>query len=265
MENMHREEKDVVETKYGFFKIEEYAESPLKPFSGGLVQVGATLKVKFIPKPELDVAKQPIGLIQTTRMERTEVTLAEQYEDEPLKLKRMTKNGTHIDQSTYVDAKGHVVSEDDAKKMFQKREEMPIAQTNPVYNATNILGEGGSAKTLLQQTGTNAFGSIYLPEAQAARLVDSPSRLLLPEETITHSFEIVALTLTEPYKFLGSMSWGYTAVAGKKVTITLLKLTRCGDEEPTEEFKVAAQLWNAQKIVDYSRNEEISRVSIPNV
>ena len=244
-----------IETTYGTFTASS------KPS-----QWGVSMNLTFRPHPEAKAAKQPVGLIQTTRLTRTQMSLKDQYEDEPLKLKRMTELGTHIDQSTYVDTKGQVLTETEAKELWSK-EQVCIPQTNPVYNATN--SQHKTARSLLEYTELSpSFGRIYDPgdQGQPARLIDNPSRLVLQDETIEHVFETVALTLAEPYRYLGSVTWGYKIVAGKQVTqakLTPYSLTKLSDSIPTEEFLTAAALWNEQKIVDYSLNEKISRVQIP--
>jgi hypothetical protein len=219
-------------------------------------QVGARISLTFTPG--VSVADQPIGLIQTTQISRSEATLTEQYEDEPFKLKRMTKKGTHIDQSTYVDPKGNVVSEGEKKATS-------IPQTNPVYNATNR--KDLSATKLSQGTETNQFGSIHSPSGtDPARIIDAPSRFILHDETIHHAFETTALTLTSPVRYLGSVTWGYTAVASdglKNIKVDLHPFVKSSDDLPSEEFLMAANLWNEQTVADPSSDKQIARVQIP--
>ncbi len=244
-----------IETTYGTFTASSESS-----------QQGVSMKLTFRPHTDTKAAKQPVGLIQTTRLTRTQMSLKDQYEDDPLKLKRMTELGTHIDQSTYVDTEGHVLTEAKAEELW-KKEQVCIPQTNPVYNATN--SQHKTARSLLEYTEPSpSFGRIYDPgdQGQPARLIDNPSRWVLPNEKIEHVFETVALTLTEPYRYLGSVTWGYKIVAEKlpsEARLTPYSLTKLSDSIPTEEFLAAAELWNGQKIVDYSLNEKISRVQIP--
>lgn len=251
MDKFAREtKKKSIATSCGTFEAQVY--EPIQKSS----QVGAQINLTFTPNTS--VADQPIGLIQTIKIERSEATLKEQYDDEPLKLKRMTKTGAHIDQSTYVDPKGSVVPEGEKKATS-------IAQTNPVYNATNR--KDLIAKKLTQGTETNTFGSTHSPDGtDPARLVDAPSRFILHDETIRHSFETTALTLTAPFRYLGSVTWGYTAVATdglKNVKVELHPFAKSSDDLPSEEFLAAAQLWNEQTVPDPASKEEFPRVQIP--
>lgn len=242
--------KKGVTTSYGTFEAQEY-----EVIKNG-TQVGARINLTFTPA--ISVADKPIGLIQTIQINRTEATLEEQYEDEPSKLKRMTEKGTHIDQSTFVDEKGNVVPEGEKKAAS-------IPQTNPVYNATNR--KDLRATKLIQGTETNAFGSIHSPDGMdPARVIDAPSRIILPDETIHHSFETAALTLTSPFRYLGSVTWGYTAVATdgqKNIKVELHPFAKSSDGVPSEEFLKAAKLWNEQTVADPSLGEKIPRVQIP--
>lgn len=252
-----------IETPYGTFEAKKYVATQEK--YTGVIQVGASINLTFTPKISVEVADSPIGLLQTVRLKRSQITLLEQYEDEPLKLLRMTEAGTHIDQSTYVTKTGQVLSEHDAKIMWKTGADIPITQTNPIYNATNTLDSW--ATKLTQQTGTNEFGSIYKPNgSELARLVDSPSRILFPEEEIEHVFEVTALTLSGSSRYLGSVRWGYTATVSKDAKhadFALLPLQKLSDGNPTEEFKRAAEKWNGQPVPDYRLKEKIERVQIP--
>lgn len=252
-------EVPTVEVPYGTFQAPKYQ------IIRNSSEVGIVINLTFMPRPEEEAAKQPVGLIQTVRLRRTEMTIQDQYSDEPLKVQRMTGSGTHIDQSTYVNEKGGVLTEAEAKKMWATETKAPIPQTNPVYVATNTAAS--TAKTLLANTGTNNFGAIYLPGGtDPARLIDAPSRLILPDETIEHVFEVAAITLTEPYRYLGSVTWGYIAKVGKKITepeVLPQTFQKLGEIIPSEEFFAAAALWNGQKVIDYGLNEKIARVQIP--
>lgn len=244
-----------IETTYGTFTA-SFQTSPM----------GVSIQLAFRPHPDGKAAKQPVGLIQTTRLTRTQMSLSDQYKDEPSKLKRMTTAGTHIDQSTYTDPSGEVLTEAEAET-FWKEKEVCIPQTNPVYNATN--SQDKTARSLLDYTEpSDKYGRIYDPDhpSEPARLFDSPGRIILESETLEHTFETVALTLTKPYRYLGSVTWGYKIVSGKLVTqatLTPYVPTKCSDGIPTEEFLASAALWNGQGVVDYSLSERVARVAIP--
>lgn len=256
----------IIQTAYGTFKVEKYELT--RTNASTAVMVGATLQVTFTPDGAKDSVNQPIGLIQAVRIFRETDTAKGQYEDDTSKVARMTERGTHIDQSTYVDPKGNVLSEQEAKEQYQKSKQIPIPQTNPVYHATNMLDK--YATTLIQQAGPNGYGCMYSPTGKPfAQLSDSPHRVITEiHETILHEFEIVALTLTSPYRCLGSMTWGYKAISGDTPTNIkhyLLDVAPGKDDRPTDEFRKAAELWNKQKVYDFSQAEKIARVQIPDL
>lgn len=251
-------------TKYGVLEVKEYRPTRGKVFD--FPTAGVTFTVTFTPDGSLSISGQPIGFIQAVRSFRETQTSKEQYEDDRSKVARMTDRGTYIDQSTYVDEAGKVLTEQEAKKLF-KQGQKPILQTNPVYNATNIPGK--YAEKLTQQAAANDYGCIYSPSGTSpARLTDSPGRAITDiGETIRQEFETVALTLTEPYTYLGSITWGYTAISSMNdstnIKLNLGPVEQGSEHGPTAEFKQAARLWNQQQVFDFLGDKIMVRVQIP--
>ncbi|MFG2637525.1 hypothetical protein ACGFX8_27385 [Streptomyces sp. NPDC048362] len=255
-----------VQTDYGTFELLQYA-TYLNPQKFACM-LGASVKLTFLPTKDGPASQNPIGLIQCCSIDRPGIPLQEQIEDEPLLQARIlaVPDGTYIDQYSYA-VDGKKISEEDAKG---KDSAKAVPQTNPVYSAINLT-LNDIAKTLGDNTGDNASGTIYRPDkpASPATLVDAPSRTLFYEEDelMKHQFETFAVTLVGDPTYLGSVKWGYEArrkeQRGYDVQLLPFELGSPGAPAADSSFYGAAREWNNQPLTNYATNEQVARVKVP--
>lgn len=257
-----------VSTPYGTFVAADGYKATVRDDKYSFF-VSARIDVTFTPSDtKRDVATRPIGLIQACRVTRAGLTIEDQLADEPLLVERIkaSPGGWYIDQYSYA-RDGKKISEQEARKAAVHDAVSVVAQTNPVYNAMNTTNNNLAGK-LLDNTGENEFGQIFHPSGKpSARLIDTPGRILLPDDhqTFIHEFEVAAVTLTDHApQYLGSVRWGYTARRdGNAYKAEVIKFALVSDGLPSTMFVEAAQAWNNQKLNDYAAKSKISRVAIP--
>ena len=254
-----------VTTNGGEFETEKYEPYPDRDF-----RTGADIELLFTPNRRQDDKK--IGLVQSVRSEYykddgNKKTNKEQYGDfDPFKVERMTEEGVHIDQSSFMDTKGRIVDENEAQEEDFFANATVFPQTNPVYNSTNAPGK--IAKTLEENVDeTEIQGRIHNGlNDDPAILKDSPGRFLSNSERVIQEFETTALDLTNQV-YLGSVRWGYEAEAddeGEKTSKVMpTNITLISNGDPSASFREAAELWNDQKVPASRDSEEVDRVQLP--
>ena len=257
-----------VSTSYGTFVAADSYKATVRDDKHSF-SVSASIDLSFTPSDTKGtVATRPVGLIQACRVTRAGLTIEDQLADEPLLVARIkaSPGGWYIDQYSYA-KDGKKISEAEARKAAVQNALSVVTQTNPVYNAMNTKDKNLAVK-LLDNTGENSFGQIFHPTGKpSARLIDTPGRILLPDDhqTFIHEFEVAAVTLTDHApRYLGSVRWGYEARReGNAYKAKVLEFALISDGQPSSKFVEAAVAWNNQKLPDYATKEKISRVAIP--
>lgn len=257
-----------VPTPYGTFVAADDYKATARDNQGSIL-VSASIDLTFTPSDTKGaVATRPIGLIQACRVTRAGLTIEDQLADEPLLVQRIkaSPGGWYIDQYSYA-KDGKKISEQEARNAAVHDAVSIVAQTNPVYNAMNTTNNN-LATRLLDNTGENVFGQIFHPSGKpSARLLDTPGRILLPDDhqTFIHVFEVAAVTLTDHApRYLGSVRWGYTARRQSNgYKAEAIEFALVSEGQPSTKFFEAALAWNDQKLNDYAAKSKISRVAIP--
>ena len=242
-----------VDTVGGTFDTEKY--QPINDIvNEDFRKAGADISISFMPNETYNM--DDIGLVQTTKLYRSHMKNVEQYEEEPTKLKRMTPNGTMIDQTTFVNSKLGIITEKEADP------KLSIPQTNPIYHSLNPR-RTSIAKSLFENIEQNDYGSIHKGGSNdKANLRDYPYRIVEKDENIVHQFEVCALDLNKN-TYIGSVTWGYEGypIPDNDYHVALLDFEGTIDAKPSDEFVKAAKLWNNTQIsID---NLETKTVKLP--
>lgn len=244
-----------VDTGGGTFDTEKY--QPINAVCNkDFRKVGTDISISFMPNETYNM--DDIGLVQTTKLYRSKMENVKQYKDEPTKLKRMTSNGTMIDQTTFVNSKLDIITEKQADPTLS------IPQTNPIYHSLNP-GKTSIAKSLFENVEQNNYGSIHKGGSNdKANLHDYPYRIVEKDENIVHQFEVCALDLNKNM-YIGSVTWGYEGypIAGEDYCVKLLDFAGTIDDKPSDEFVNAAKLWNKTKISIGNLKTETVKLPVP--